>query len=199
MAYMSPMTDTRAFARAVLRRLAGIAALAVLALALGTAAAWAKGAHDYSFTAIDGTPLPLDAFAGRPVLVVNTASFCGFTYQYEGLQALYDAYRGRGLVVLGVPSPDFNQEYASAGEVKEFCDVTYGIDFPMTDLVHVRGAQAHPFYQWVAATGGNRAVPRWNFHKLLLGGDGALVAAWPSTTKPRSRAVVARVEALLPR
>ena len=147
------------------------------------------------FPSIDGGFLAIEDWRGRPVLVVNTASRCGFTYQYEGLQALYDTYRDRGLIVLAVPSDDFNQELSSAAEVREFCELTYGIDMPMTDISHVRGPKAHPFYRAVRAETGFE--PSWNFNKVLLGPDGTVVATWGSATKPMSRPVVSAIEALL--
>ena len=153
---------------------------------------------DFSFESIDGGPLPLDQYRGRPVLVVNTASQCGFTPQYEGLQALWEKYRDRGLVVLGVPSNDFGgQEPGSAEEIKQFCEVTFGIDFPMTAKYPVTGADAHPFYRWIADTLGDSKAPRWNFYKYLLAPDGTIAAAWPSTVKPDSRTVTDTVETLL--
>jgi len=129
-----------------------------------------------TFASIDGGTLSVEDWRGRPVLVVNTASQCGFTPQYEGLQTIYERYRDRGLVVLAVPSGDFNQELGSAEEVKEFCELTYGIDLPMTDITHVRGAQAHPFYRSVRAASGFE--PRWNFNKVLIGPEGEVVATW---------------------
>ncbi len=160
---------------------------------------WATGAwaapRNAQFASIDGGSLNLSDWAGRPVLVVNTASQCGFTYQYEGLQALYDTYKARGLVVLAVPSDDFNQELASAEKVKEFCALNFALDLPMTDLEHVKGDKAHPFYKAVAAETG--FVPRWNFNKVLIGPEGEVVASWGSTTKPQSGEIVSRIEALL--
>ena len=153
---------------------------------------------DFSFESIDGGKLPLDQYRGRPVLVVNTASQCGFTPQYEGLQALWEKYRDRGLVVLGVPSNDFGgQEPGSAEEIKQFCEVNFGIDFPMTAKYPVTGADAHPFYRWIADTLGDSKAPRWNFYKYLLAPDGTIAAAWPSTVKPDSRTVTDTVETLL--
>jgi glutathione peroxidase len=155
----------------------------------------AAGAHDFAFENINGTgELRLADFAGRPVLVVNTASRCGYTYQYDALQALYDRYRARGLVVLGVPSDDFNQELASEAEVKDFCAVNFAIDFPMTAITHVTGGAAHPFYAWAAAQAG---APRWNFHKYLLAPDGRLVAAFSTKTEPDAPEVTEAIEALL--
>ena len=153
---------------------------------------------DFSFESIDGGALPLDQYRGRPVLVVNTASQCGFTPQYEGLQALWEKYRDQGLVVLGVPSNDFGgQEPGSTEEIKQFCEVNFGIDFPMTAKYPVTGADAHPFYRWIAETLGESKAPRWNFYKYLIAPDGRIAAAWPSTVKPDSRTVTDTVDTLL--
>ncbi|WP_227271192.1 glutathione peroxidase [Roseobacter weihaiensis] len=167
---------------------------AILASVAMTGVAWA-GMRDYSFPSIDGGALEMSAWSGQPVLVVNTASQCGFTGQYAGLQALYDTYRDAGLVVLAIPSDDFNQELASAEEVKEFCEINYGIDMPMTDITHVRGSSAHPFYQDVKAETG--FVPRWNFNKVLIGPEGEIVQTWGSSTKPMSDEITKAVEQLL--
>jgi glutathione peroxidase len=155
--------------------------------------------HDFSFTTIDGAPLPLAQYRGRPLLVVNTASFCGFTGQYADLQALWRRYRGRGLVVIGVPSNDFGQqEPGSAEEIKQFCESNYAVDFPLTEKQPVIGAKAHPFFRWIAAELGEAGTPRWNFHKYLLGPDGALEGAWPSSVRPTDPAVTEEIERLLP-
>lgn len=177
--------------------------LRMLVLALGlvvaSGAQAANTAHDFSFTSIEGEPLPMSGFDGRPVLLVNTASFCGFTYQYEALQALWERYRDDGLVVLGVPSQDFGrQEYGTDGEIKEFCELTYGIEFPMTSLETVKGDGAHPLYRWIAAElGAQRGTPRWNFHKFLLSPEGEVVGAWSSRVEPSASEITAEIEALL--
>lgn len=150
---------------------------------------------DLTFSSIDGGTLDLADWEGQPVLVVNTASQCGFTPQYKGMQELYDRYRKDGLVVIAVPSDDFNQELESAEEVKEFCELTYGIDLPMTDITPVRGSDAHPFYKKVRAETG--FVPKWNFNKVLLSPDGSVAATWGSTTRPTARSIVREIEALL--
>lgn len=153
-------------------------------------------AHDFAFAGIDGGVVELKAFAGSPVLVVNTASKCGFTYQYDALQALYERYRDRGLVVLGVPSDDFGgQELATEAEVKHFCEVNFAIDFPMTGITPVRGNGAHPFYSWAKRELGPENAPRWNFHKYLVGPDGRLITAFGSNVEPTSGAVTEAVEA----
>ena len=162
------------------------------------AAAASGSAHDYSFTSIDGDPMPLAAYSGKPVLVVNTASFCGFTDQYRGLQAVWERYRDDGLVVIGVPSNDFgNQEPGTEAEIKEFCEINYDITFPLTRKTVVKGAEAHPFYAWARQTLGPRNAPRWNFHKYLVGTDGRLIDAFGTATGPATRKVTAAIEAAL--
>lgn len=161
---------------------------------LAASTTWAAPRY-VTFANIDGGTHEMHQWDGQPVLVVNTASPCGFTYQYEGLQALYDTYKTRGLVVLAVPSDDFNQELASADEVKEFCEISYGLNLPMADITHVKGPQAHPFYQAVQAETG--FVPRWNFNKVLISPEGDVVATWGSSTKPQSPKITRAIEALL--
>lgn len=148
-----------------------------------------------SFASIDGGTLSLDDWRGRPVLVANTASLCGFTPQYADLQALYDRYRDRGLVVLAVPSNDFRQELGSEAEVKEFCEVNYDLDMPMTEITPVRGPSAHPFFAAVYDETGFQ--PAWNFSKILIGPDGEVKGTWGSVEKPTSGAIVGAIEALL--
>lgn len=179
--------------------------MAVLALASwlgwpgGARATKAAGALAFGFTSIEGEPLPLDGFAGRPVLVVNTASLCGFTYQYAALQRLWAGYRDRGLVVLGVPSNDFGgQEPGAAEDIKTFCEANFAIDFPLTEKVQVTGKGSHPLFAWFRDQLGARAGPRWNFHKYLIAPDGSLAGAWPSGVEPDGPEITAAVERLLP-
>jgi glutathione peroxidase len=191
---MTDPTETPGYrlGRALTRRaLLGAAGLAGVTL-VGRRA---RAAGPFAFASIDGGSLSTADWAGRPVLVVNTASRCAFTPQYEGLQALYDRYRDRGLVVLAVPSDDFRQELASEEEVKEFCELNYGLDLPMTEITRVRGPSAHPFYRWLAEAHGFR--PRWNFNKVLLGPDGAPVRTYGSGAAPTSPALTREIEALL--
>ena len=155
-------------------------------------------AYDYSFRKIDGGDLPLEQWRGKPVLVVNTASECGFTPQYSELQKLHEKYGPKGLVVLGVPSNDFGgQEPGDASAIERFCTSRFQVDFPMAAKQRVLGPQAHPFYRWIGETLGEGAVPRWNFHKFLIGPDGALVDGWPSGVKPQDPKIVAAIEPLL--
>jgi glutathione peroxidase len=156
--------------------------------------------HAFDFTSIDGEPLPLSGFAGQAVLVVNTASFCGFTRQYGALQQVFETYRGRGLVVLGVPSNDFGgQEPGTEAEIKQFCEVNFDVDFPLTEKQVVKGEAAHPFFRAVVAELGEGAAPRWNFHKFLITPDGRLAGAWPSRVEPDAPELIRAIEAVLPR
>jgi glutathione peroxidase len=186
------------------RRVAAVLAAAggILAAALATPTEAGSGrmqGFDFEFTAIDGGKLPLSQYRGRPVLVVNTASFCGYTPQYEDLEALWRKYRDRGLVVLGVPSNDFGQqEPGTASEIKQFCEANYAVDFPLAEKQEVVGAKAHPFFRWIAEELGDAGVPRWNFHKYLIAGDGSLAGAWPSRVRPTDKEVTAEIERLLP-
>jgi len=150
----------------------------------------------FQFTAIEGGTIDLADFRGHPVLVVNTASLCGFTPQYDDLQALSDKYQSRGLVVLGVPSNDFNQELASGAEVKEFCELNFNLKIPLTEITHVIGPDAHPFYQWMAQS--HNFTPGWNFNKILIGAEGQVLGTWGSAPKPTASAITSRIEAALP-
>ena len=157
-----------------------------------------SNAHDFSFTSIEGKPLPMTTFKGKAVMLVNTASACGLTPQYKGLEALWQAYRDKGLVVLGVPSNDFGaQEPGSESEIKTFCEVRYGVDLPLTKKEHVIGAAAHPLYQWIAKELGEAAVPRWNFHKYLIAKDGHLAGTFGSRTEPQAAELKQAIDELL--
>lgn len=156
-------------------------------------------AHDFEFVSIDGEPLPLRRFSGKPVLVVNTASECGFTPQYAGLQKLWESYGPRGLVVIGVPSNDFGeQEPGSESEIKAFCSQNYGVGFPLTGKEKVVGREAHPFFKWIAEEFGEAAIPQWNFHKYLVDPDGELHELWPSRVEPLAPEITSVIEELLP-
>ena len=142
-----------------------------------------------------GNPLPLSEFQGRPMLIVNTASLCGFTPQYAGLQTLWEQYGDRGLLVLAVPSNDFgNQEPGDATTIGACCNGRFGVTFPVTTKAHVRGADAHPLFRWLADEAGFLGRPRWNFYKYLIGRDGRLVRWFSSVTKPDSSRMRIAVE-----
>lgn len=156
-------------------------------------------AYDYHFTTLIGEkPLPLSQFRGKVLLIVNTASQCGFTKQYDGLQKLYDTYKDRGLVILGVPSNDFGQqEPGSADAIAQFCKLNYGVTFPMASKQVVSGDDAHPFYQWAYDTLGFGTAPKWNFHKYLVDRHGVLVDHFNSTTAPEADSIKQAIEAAL--
>jgi len=179
--------------------LAGAFATAAFALiGVTKAAPTGESAHRFAFTSIEGEPMPLSTFAGKVLLVVNTASRCGFTPQYEGLQALWERYKDQGLVVIGVPSGDFGgQELASSSDIKEFCEVNFSIDFPLTEKSAVAGDDAHPFYAWAATELGSGARPRWNFHKYLVARDGRLIDWFSTATGPSSPRIKNAIEAAL--
>jgi glutathione peroxidase len=147
-------------------------------------------AHDFQFHSIDGAALPLSTFKGKAVLVVNVASQCGLTPQYEGLEKLWRENRDKGLVILGVPANDFgSQEPGTENEIKTFCETRFAVDFPMTAKEHVIGGAAHPLYKWIAGELGEDAAPKWNFHKYLIGKDGTIAGTFGSRTEPNDAAM----------
>jgi len=147
-------------------------------------------AYQFAFDGLWTDRVPMTAFAGEVVMVVNTASRCGLTPQYEGLQQIYDEYHAHGFEIVGVPANNFlGQEPGSAEEIQEFCTLNYGVTFPMAAKTDVIGETRHPFYAWAETQLGEAAVPQWNFHKLLLGRDGRLIAAFPSRTEPTAEDV----------
>lgn len=156
-------------------------------------------AYDFTFDALNGGELPFAAWRGKPVLVVNTASACGFTPQYRELQEFWQEYRPQGLIVLGVPCNDFGgQEPTDAPTINQFCAVNFGVDFPLTAKQHVFGKTAHPFYRWANAWAGLIGCPKWNFHKYLVGPDGQMIDWFASTTAPSAPKIIRAVESLLP-
>ncbi len=172
--------------------LIGGAALAGVAAGPAPATAWS-----FEFPSIDEGTLRLAEFQGRVLLVVNTASFCGFTPQYRQLEALHRRLSPQGFAVIGVPSQDFGQESGSNGEVKAFCEATFGVDFPMAGLGHVRGADASPFYRWVREQ--RRWEPQWNFNKVLIGRDGSITGTFGSTDEPDRGHLAAAIQAAMTR
>jgi len=175
---------------------------AVFALALFAAkleAADRQSMHDFTVQSIDFSEMPLSQFAGKTVLIVNTASYCGYTPQYKGLQKLWSTYRDKGLVVLGVPANDFgDQEPGSEKNIKNFCKVNFQVDFPMTKKMVVKGGPDNaPLYEWLAGELGEESRPVWNFHKYLVNAKGEAVAFFPTKMKPNSDTIVAAVEKLL--
>jgi glutathione peroxidase len=155
-------------------------------------------AHQFAFQRISGGEIALSQFKGGGVLIVNTASQCGFTPQYRELQGLWEKYCDRGFAVIGVPSNEFGQqEPGTEAEISNFCDVNYPITFPLTTKQIVTGDSAHPFYQWAAQQAGADVVPKWNFHKFLIGPGGELVGAYSSKINPLDAALLAEIDQLL--
>ena len=157
-----------------------------------------QNAHQFSFDTIDGNKTNLSDLKNKVVLIVNTASKCGFTPQYQGLQELHEKYKDRGLVIIGIPSADFaNQEFSQILQVKEFVDKKFKITFPLTSITRVRGADAHPFYLWANKKAGFVGSPKWNFHKYLIDKNGNFVTWFSSATKPKSQKIINKIEELL--
>ena len=152
---------------------------------------------DYKIENINGEILDLKKFENKVVLLVNTASYCGFTKQYNDLQKLWDNYKTKGLVVLGVPSNSFNQEKENDNEVKNFCEVNFQVNFPMTTITNVKGDNAHEIYKWARKNHGISAIPKWNFYKILINKNGKIEATYSSFTKPTSNKIISKIEKLL--
>ena len=152
---------------------------------------------DLSIKSNNGDILNLKDYKNNVVLIVNTASYCGFTNQYADMQKLWDKYKDKGLLVLGVPSNSFNQEKNDDTEVKKFCEVNFNINFPLTSITSVKGDDAHEIYKWAKENHGKSAIPKWNFHKILVNKDGKVAETYSSFTNPMSKKVISKIETLL--
>jgi glutathione peroxidase len=141
----------------------------------------------FSFKDVDGKIINLADYKDKVIIVVNVASRCGFTNQYEGLQSLWSTYKEKGLVIVGIPSNNFRQEPGTNKEIKDFCETTFGINFPITEKTDVIGKNSHPFYIWAIENYGKAAIPKWNFHKIIIGKDGKIIDTFASITKPSSK------------
>ena len=153
--------------------------------------------YDLNIEGISGETINFRDFKNKVVLVVNTASYCGFTKQYEDLQNLWVKYNKKGLIVLGVPSNSFNQEKKKNSEVKKFCEVNFNITFPLTVITEVKGKNAHELFKWAKANHGNSAVPKWNFYKILINKEGKIEETFSSFTKPLSNKIVNKINSIL--
>ena len=153
--------------------------------------------YDFKIESITGEAINLVDYKNKVVLLVNTASYCGFTKQYDDLQKLWDKYKSRGLIVLGVPSNSFNQEKDNNKEIKEFCEVNFNINFPLAAITEVKGENAHIIFKWAKDNHGNSAVPKWNFHKILINKSGKVEDTFASFTNPTSSKIVKKIENLL--
>ena len=153
--------------------------------------------YDFKIESITGEVIDFKDYKNKVVLVVNTASYCGFTKQYDELQELWDLYKTKGLIVLGVPSNSFNQEKKNNTDIKEFCEVNFNINFPLTSITEVKGSNAHELFLWAKDNHGKSAVPKWNFHKLLIDKNGKIDDTFASFTKPMSKKIINKIEKLL--
>ena len=156
-----------------------------------------KKIYDFSIESITGEIINFKDYKNKVILVVNTASYCGFTKQYDELQNLWDLYKEKGLIVLGVPSNSFNQEKNNNADVKEFCEVNFSINFPLTTITEVKGNNAHEIFKWAKKNYGSSAVPKWNFHKILINRDGKIEETYTSFTNPLSNKLIKTLEKIL--
>jgi len=155
-------------------------------------------AYDFNFRDLDGTSINLSEYKGKVIIVINVASQCGFTKQYEDMQNLWEKYQKDGVIMLGIPSNDFgSQEPGSSEDIKNFCESKFGITFPITEKVKVKGEKAHPFYKWAEKNYGSSAVPKWNFHKIIINRDGKIEDTFGSITKPSSKRFIKVIENLI--
>tara|TARA_B100001939_G_scaffold302395_1_gene279480 strand:- start:298 stop:807 length:510 start_codon:yes stop_codon:yes gene_type:complete len=152
---------------------------------------------DFKIESITGESIDFNDYKDKVILVVNTASYCGFTKQYEELQELWDTYKSQGLIVLGIPSNSFNQEKTNNLEIKKFCEVNFNINFPLSTITEVKGKNAHDLFKWAEKNYGKSAVPKWNFHKILINKDGKIEDTFVSFTKPMSKKIVQKIEEIL--
>ena len=153
--------------------------------------------YDFQIESINGKIINFKEYKNKVILLVNTASYCGFTKQYDDLQELWDQYKSKGLIVLGIPSNSFNQEKKTNTEIKNFCEVNFNIDFPLSTLTDVKGKNAHEIFKWAKENHGKSAVPKWNFHKILINKAGKIEETYTSFTKPNSSKVIKKIENLL--
>ena len=156
-----------------------------------------KVLYDFNIESISGEIIDFKKYKNQAVLIVNTASYCGFTKQYEDLQKLWDIYKSRGLVVIGVPSNSFNQEKKIDKDVKKFCEVNFNINFPLTTITDVKGDKAHDIFLWAKKNHGKSAIPKWNFHKILINKEGKVEETFNSFTNPMSKKITNKIEKIL--
>ena len=152
---------------------------------------------DLKIDSISGEEIDFQQYRNKVILLVNTASYCGFTPQYDNLQKLWDKYKNDGLVVLGIPSNSFNQEKKANDDVKKFCEVNFNINFPMSEITEVKGDNAHAIFKWAELNYGKSAIPKWNFYKILINKDGKIEDTYSSFTNPTSNKIVSKIEELL--
>ena len=167
-------------------------------LSKSVSADYKKLAYDFNFNDLDGSNLNLSEYKGKVIIVINVASQCGFTKQYDDMQKIWEKYQTSGLIILGIPSNDFGQqEPGSSKEIKNFCESKFGITFPMTEKVTVKGLEAHPFYLWAKENYGKAAIPKWNFHKIIINRSGKIAETFSSITSPSSKRFINSIEKLI--
>ena len=153
--------------------------------------------YDFQIESINGEIINFKEYENKVILLVNTASYCGFTKQYDDLQKLWDQYKSKGLIVLGIPSNSFNQEKKSNSEIKKFCEINFNINFPLSTLTDVKGNNAHEIFKWAKENHGKSAIPKWNFYKILINKEGKIEETYSSLTKPTSNKIIKKIESLL--
>jgi len=153
--------------------------------------------YDFKINNIYGEEMNLNDYRNKVILLVNTASYCGFTKQYNDLQNIWDEYKNKNFVVLGIPSNSFNQEKKTNAEVKNFCEFNFNINFPMTEITNVKGNNAHLIYKWAKKNFGKSAIPKWNFHKILINKSGKIEETYSSFTNPTSKKIINKIEKLI--
>ena len=153
--------------------------------------------YDFQIESINGEIINFKEYENKVILLVNTASYCGFTKQYDDLQKLWDQFKSKGLIVLGIPSNSFNQEKKNNSEIKKFCEMNFNINFPLSTLTDVKGNNAHEIFKWANENHGKSAIPKWNFHKILINKEGKIEDTYSSFTKPMSKKIIKKIETLL--
>ena len=154
--------------------------------------------YQFSFKSIGGKQINLNDFKGKPILIINTASLCGFTYQYSDIESLYQNYKKDGLIIIGIPSNDFgNQELSSNQKVKEFCTINFDISFLLAEITNIKGKNGHPFFKWIRKEAGFLAFPKWNFYKYLINKEGHLIKWYASTTRPNSNKITNEIDKII--
>ena len=162
-----------------------------------TIANYEKVFYDFQIESINGEIINFKEYENKVILLVNTASYCGFTRQYDDLQKLWDQFKSKGLIVLGIPSNSFNQEKKNNSEIKKFCEMNFNINFPLSTLTDVKGNNAHEIFKWAKENHGKSAIPKWNFYKILINKEGKIEETYSSLTKPTSNKIIKKIESLL--
>ena len=180
-----------------MRKIIFLLSIFMLFFKTSATANYEKKFYDFSIESINGEKIDFKDYKNRVILVVNTASYCGFTKQYGELQELWDLYKEKGLIVLGVPSNSFNQEKNNNAAVKEFCEVNFNINFPLTVITEVKGKNSHDLFKWAKQNHGKSAEPKWNFHKILINKEGKVEDTFASFTKPLSKKIIKAIENIL--